>query len=253
MPTRYSINLEVDAPELVHTQHLHAHACRWLDLSEAEHRANTQAFAISPLAMIDDTQAVIELAVLDDRRCAALETTIRNDAGQLIRVGNTKARVSPSLPITTAAHDPWLRLIERARPAHRWSLNVQSPALSRNRNTDLPLPNAGSIVTSLQRRWSALAPFDLDGRQWKTERHRTQRVARTNIADFDIQAASIDVKGRTHMGFTGRVELEADPKANRNELIFLDTLLALARYCGIGALTTYGLGVVDITRAGPKE
>lgn len=246
MPARLAINLRGVDPKRVSTRDLHYHACRWIDVTDEQHRSGTQPFSITPLIVSDETRSHFEIRLLDDRLIDRVIIGVTRDAGQTINLGRQHVRVDRRAPVSVVEVVDWIELIDcPSGPAKAWGLDVLSPLLFRRGNRSVPLPTPNSCIESVARRWRAFAPFSPLGTSWIDGPRPMPAHADLWITEMQGSTATIEVKRRCWIGWTGSLEFEVDRSGTKDSKRTTHALMSLARYAGVGSMTTFGLGVVE--------
>ena len=260
MPSKYRIEVEIEEPMAVEPQHLHANVCRWLEISEAEHNSNHKPFSISPLFPLDHQTGPnrwgFEIGLLDDQLGHRLEASLKTQHHHPIRLGPVQALLAPGASCSLVHQTSWRNLVELSQQTDisTWTMHAKTPMLFRQGNRDLPFPLVGSIIRSLERSWSHWSPTDVDGSPWNQDRAlgRVKEPARADISHFSGQSYPIKVKRRHRIGYVGTISIATPRRSPLHSRQHLDTILRLSPYCGVGSMTTYGLGVVEIIEHNQK-
>ncbi len=129
---------------------------------------------------------------------------------------------------------PWLTA--QKTPSRTWTLLLASPTTFRSGGHHVPFPLPGLTFNSLLQRWNAYAPIVLPP---ETRRFASEAIA---VTRYNLQTRSIPLKaGGLRIGAVGEVTYRALPY-DRYWMSVIQTLVAFARFAGIGAGTTMGLG-----------
>lgn len=125
------------------------------------------------------------------------------------------------------------------KPAERWiTLQFASPTAFKSGGMGQPLPLPELVFGSLLNRWNAYAPiqFPVEARRFASEC--------LAISRFQLSSLPAAMKNNgLRVGAVGRVTYVA-LKADRYWMGVMQTLAAFARYGGVGAATTAGMGQV---------
>lgn len=128
----------------------------------------------------------------------------------------------------------------RARGGEALSLGLDfvTPTMFRLAESSLmmPLPWPHLVFQSLEQRWNA---FACDG-IWINWPIFDRCIS---IARHTLQTAVVDLGAYRQVGFVGNVEYIADREAPRSLIEAVHILGEFARYAGVGAKTTMGMGV----------
>lgn len=129
---------------------------------------------------------------------------------------------------------PWLTA--RQTPARTWTLRLASPTTFRTGGHHMPFPLPHLVFGSLLQRWNAYAPVALPK---ETHRFAAEAMA---VTRYRLHTRSVPLKaGGLRIGAVGEVTYRALPY-DRYWMSVLQSLAAFARFAGIGAGTTMGLG-----------
>ena len=238
---------EVDFNQ-VKLQQLHAAACILLD-DNFNHHGTRKEWAIGPLRGNEQKRlAVMTFRTLSNKAEAHLAS--RAKQGARIILGNQEGIVvQPAEKLEEAS---WETLATpQTRPPRSWVIDCLSPTALSSHRKYTPLLNPSSIVGSLSKRWESLhgrvgdSEFGLPRLTEEELSHVwvsaiTGRTVTEIIPHFSATATDEKV----FPGFVGRLMLKCDQPV---VAAAVDCYLRFARYAGIGALTTHGLGAVQVT------
>lgn len=152
---------------------------------------------------------------------------------------------------TTAEEDVWCdalhfdQLLDEAGETDHLRMEFVSPTAFRaTARHYIPLPQPELVFASLLDRWNRFAPFQLPRELY--EQFRSSIAVEE--ADIHTDTVNFARGGRTNViGFTGRVTFRLfvkDREARRQ----IAALAAFARFSGVGAKTTMGLGQARLLR-----
>ena len=249
MPIRARVHLNLDRPELVKTQDLHFHVCRWLEVDDAAHGAGSKPFALTPL-MISDGSAAFDVGLLDDTLIHRLTSSVAADGHRTIAVGHATAQLHPGRGVEIVDVSSWPDLLNQDRLTSTccgemtWRLHALTPTFWRSRNVDLVEPRAGSIIRGLANKCELHYPASVAAHASPTEKRPVPRVV---MGETDIAYSAMSWRRTTRRGFVGHVDLSLqtpDPAGAAR----VDALLSLAEFCGVGSMTPFGFGVVAVER-----
>lgn len=130
-----------------------------------------------------------------------------------------------------------LERIGRDAPPTRFTLHFLSPTTFRSNGRSLPLPLPELIIGSLLDRWNSVAPVALPA--------ELRRYAATCLAlgRFELRSSHLDLFRGGETAFTGHCTLVATNR-DRYYLHGCATLLRLGFFCGVGAKTGMGFGML---------
>jgi hypothetical protein len=236
MPVRYEILLELERPEDATPDRLHALVTSWLErsLSEEAHRRNVKPFSLGRLRAEAGAHA-LEIGLLDDSLVACLLEGADEASRRGLPPGRLRGRVleSDGQPAKVVASAPWSQLAAGVSRS-MFTFEFETPTTFRQGNDSLPLPLPTLVFGHYRNRWRAFAPsehhLDID----------FQGIG-LFVARHAIRTAHTTVRGVRFVGFTGTVGI--GPR-HGGETIgrALDSLASIARFCGTGSLTTFGMG-----------
>ena len=139
---------------------------------------------------------------------------------------------------TTYAQLAGLWLTARQHPARTWRFRFASPTTFRSGGQHVPFPLPHLTFNSLLQRWNAYAPLALPA---ETRRFAAEALA---VTRYHLQTRSVPLKsGGLRIGAVGEITYRALPY-DRYWMSVIQTLAAFARFAGVGAGTTMGLGQV---------
>ncbi len=247
MPSRSLITLEVPDPAAVRPYWLHSAFSALMGCSPKGD------FTVSPLFDMGNGLCGVEVRLLNDRRCPQLEKALHDGLAaahggtKRLRFGRQRVGVLSGAEglATRVAHASWNDLRASVDGTDALGLRFLSPFFVRTDNVTHPLPVAGSVVGSIYRKlkaWSMAGDTPLDPRRLRVTAFDGATVA-LDPADFlGRQRAG---RASPWWGFHGSVTYDlAEPdRAGMRELLFLGRV---AEWAGVGALTTYGLGIVEM-------
>jgi CRISPR-associated endoribonuclease Cas6 len=169
--------------------------------------------------------------------------------GRPLRIGKTEFCISGML---TSPRESWLcssvtfgeianngmAIARRARNALLVRLRFLSPTTFRLAESRLmmPLPLPHLVFQSLEQKWNTFA-YDGIWIDWP-EFDRC-----VSIATHRLRTASVNMGGYRQVGFVGNVEYIIDRDVPPKMLEAIHILAGFARYAGVGAKTTMGMGV----------
>lgn len=239
MPSRWELGLPgVDCSRL-RVEWLHAVVSAWFDVGPAGHAASHKGYAVSPPRPVEGG-AVFEVGLLDDGLVPRLLTAAA--PGVVIRLGSRTVRLSRGALQVAAVTWPGLAASSGNRS---WVLRFVTPVTFRRGNRFSPWPDPPAVLGGLRARWRAFAPKELPA--------LSLDLSADPVWVTDVAGANevVRVDGRVVSGFVGRVRWECD--ADDATASVVNSLLRLARYAGVGALTTRGFGVTVVEQTWPPR
>lgn len=241
MPSIWQVPLSVPRPADVRLEHIHAVVSGWLDpQDDAGHHDHHRPFTITPLHRSEMGEVTLQVTLLDDdaalRRRLVLAT--ERSAGDGIALGRQRARILPTGRdhAVCVASVSWTSLAEAAQPLEEVVLSFATPVAFRHGSDWDPLPAPSLVFGHLRRRWQQFATTLAPAINFRDAGLRTTRI--------EGRSESLTVRRRRVVGFIGDVGycVKADREAQRA----LHQLALAAPYCGVGAGTTFGMGVCEL-------
>ena len=216
------------------------------DGSADDHDSQEKNFAVLPPLMSNDG-SFVEMAVhilSDDLRLVDRfrQRVIDLPFGEL----NLGPKIPLVDPVVEVSGLNWKQLTE-VQPLTVIRIETLSPVLFRRNGLDIPLPDPYLTITQLVRRWNNHVDVEelVIPDEWAT------RLARSvSVMSLNIHSKVQSVKGHkshpvTKTGFVGEVSFTTSLRHPDEHRLFA-MLFEFAEYCGIGALTTFGFGAIQI-------
>ncbi len=260
MPSLWAVPIAVDNPDRVHPEHLHAVACKWLEVrstgpgaprepasaSDRTHWANSKAFSCSPLVEWSSGATGVEIGLLDDGLERRMERSLYGASRRGIRLGEQIAAVdAPEPERCRVEHLAWQDIARVGTAPAAMRFDLLTPTRFRTgRHANLQ-PSPTLIFGHLRRRWRDLGPPD-------SEPSIDFAATGLLVKRIDVQTCGYRVRGRELSGLVGTVVVYA-PTATEQERQLLDSLGRLAMFAGIGSDTTVGMGVARYTPLAPGD
>ena len=127
-------------------------------------------------------------------------------------------------------------LLAKIQAPRRVTLKFTSPTTFKSRGMHVPVPLPGLVFGSLLNRWNAFAPVVFPD---EVRRYAEECLA---ISRYKLQSRSVPMKSSgLRMGGTGEVTY-VTLNYDRYWMSIIQTLALFARFSGVGAGTTIGLG-----------
>lgn len=236
MPTRWHLHLAAERPSErpVPPAQLHGLAASLLEGQGSDHNAQQKPYSVSPLLASDRRpgMAVLRLGWLTDG-CPLDLTAL---AGKRLRLGHQFFTVREVHPL----HAGYGELLN-SPPSTRAVIEFVSATYFSRNGVRYPLPDPRLLYGGLIRQWNHHAPHaaQIDD---ETAAGLFERLA---ISALDITSNPVDTGRSLRIGFTG-TSTYTIPGADVPERILLTALTRFALASGIGALTTHGLGHVEV-------
>lgn len=181
------------------------------------------------------------ISLLDDALFAKLALNLeRVAAGRSWYLGSGRLHVTNFLPANVpewTSQSTYQELYERASATHRHlTFELMTPAIFHQGDQTSPLPTRDAIFHGLRKRWNrysglVFAPDLIDP---------------ITATSFSLHTVKLPGKQRI-MGCLGKLTFQIADSADPLTIKRINALAEFSRYCGIGAQTTSGLGMVRTT------
>lgn len=243
MPLRIVIKATVPSSPRGHVPYrdLHRLACFLMEDPGSEAHQNQQkTFSIQPPVFMDQGRTV-ELhlnSLIDDLNI------VHRLQERLLGIKGQTANLGQAYPLQNSAIDcsgeSWDEFAELA-PSRNVTIETLSP-ISFSRNGDsFNLPDAKIVHSQLIRKWRAVAPERSASINQEAEDDLMQNVV---LVSFDINSRHIDETWKRRC-FEGTFSYNVRSSSLATQSLFTQ-LWAFATYSGVGAMTTHGLGAIEI-------
>ena len=228
--TRWMLHL--DLPEIRNFSLVHAHAVvsSWVD---DDHHAGRKAFSLGR-AKQSQNSVEIELRTFSEETSDRLQQSF--SATPYIRIGSQRSDEARLQVIESTTFED---LIEDSEANQTLNLDFDTPVVFRSGSRYSVIPHHSLVFGHGRRVWSLWAPPDL--------------VPEIELRDLPILTPLLDgstqpwgLGKRSWDGFVGRVRYDLSLLDER-EIRVLNVLGQFLNYVGVGANTTWGMGVVNVT------
>lgn len=225
-----------DPPVPIGVDHPQAVVASWLDDPRGSgtsraHDAGNRPWALSPPSWGEAGDVALTVRLLDDALAGRLVTAA--SGGAQVRLGSRFWRVAAAPELVEGAS--WAALRTWSGEA-TWTVSFLSPAAFTHGRTTSPWPDPSALARGASRRWAVWSPESVPPLEGG-------RVAGIRVADLEGRGVTLDAGARVVTGFVGSVTYAGE---GQEELAAFHALLAFARFAGVGAHTTVGLGTVDV-------
>ena len=227
---RFRVDLADVAPERVRPEGIHATVCRWLDAVD-DHHLPRKPFSVTPVFREGDGRVAFEVGVFS---AGAAERMWERSRRGPVRFGPLSVPADRRRVSVVEARS-WKDLCS-APPARSWTFEFLTPTTFRSGSLYQPFPLPGSVFGHLRKIWNVFGPG----------------VAEVDFGSVGLAVAamegrveSIVLRGRSAAGFVGWVMFQA-PSAGDDAARMLSAFAQLAAFSGVGARTTFGLGVTRL-------
>lgn len=239
MPTRWLLQYHGIAPADIELTHLHAVISSYFDddapghpasgAAISHHQPQRKPYAVSAPFAIDGGVG-IEIGTL---ATVASTRLLQRCVPGMTRFGRHFAQaVAPQ----AIAQQEWSHL-GQALTGSAWTIEFQTPtSFTAGRHTT-PLPTPSAILSGVRTAWKVWGPSGIDIAA-------PDRILR--VSDIEGSTHVLKIGRKIYAGFVGSARYECDEP---EQAAAVARLLALAEFCGVGAGTTRGLGVIRATTA----
>lgn len=224
--TRLTISVPTDRIRAIRPEGIHAVTCSWLD-GDAHH-ADRKPFAATPAYQVADGRVSYEVVAFTDRAAIA----VREGMSRPARFGRLEFPAG-SLELTEVGRIDWSDL-EASPQVPVWSFQCLTPLVIRSSTFQGVSVTPGTFFGHLRKLWRRHAdrPIDVDFER-----------AGLVVEGHDLEMVTAVLRGERVGGFLGPISFRA-LHGDRGTLRSLTALARLAEWTGVGARTTFGMGVV---------
>lgn len=236
MPIVWDLDLRHPWMEIAPAK-LHGLVCSKFEGAGADHHSGQKPFTAWPLSRGPDQEAGI----------SRLRMTWLKDAID----GDVAARVASDIQFGSARcaiirHSQLSRTyaaLAAAGPANRARFTFHAPTVFSRNGKRHPVLDPDLVLGGLAHRWNSHSPVQLPANAL-AELRETIRVD-----GWSAETTPVDLgKLGTVVGFTGQLDVSIPGTAGKSCRHVFGALIQSAGYLGVGAMCTYGLGVISGTR-----
>lgn len=239
MPQRHLITLELRGDRQPLARHLHGLVCRWIEggWADGRHHSQVKPFTVTPLrALADPDLYALEVTLLDDRLESRLGDSLA-DGARLTVLGALEGRVLPDETGSLSSvidSKTWEQLWAASMAVDEVEFHFLTPTVFRSGQDAVPEPTISRIFGHLRARWRH---FDPD-----TEPTISFANCGAVMAKAPAERGTVVSRYRTWPGFLGTARFDL-AKCHPSDRKAFDALASLAPFAGVGANTTFGMGV----------
>jgi CRISPR-associated endoribonuclease Cas6 len=224
--------LQIDIPEIRNFSLVHAHAVvsSWVDI---DHHAGRKSFSLGAVNL-NRNSVGIELRTFSDETSDRLQESF--SGAPYIRIGSQRCEEASLQVVESTSFES---LIENSDNQDSLNLEFVTPVVFRSGSRYSVIPHHSLVFGHSRRVWTLWAPSDL--------------VPELELRDLPVLTPFIDgstkqwdLGKRSWDGFVGRVQYDLTLLDER-EVRVLNVLGQFLNYVGVGANTTWGMGVVNVT------
>ena len=234
---RWSLTLDLPSSQEVSPSHLHAIVSNWVD---DDHHAERKAFSLGRISSDRETVNV-EIRTFSTQAAESIRESFSNSP--YIRVGSERASDASLALIESAS---FIDLIDRSKADAMIDIRFLTPTVFRTGSRTSVNPGATQVFAHARRVWSEWAPRELTP---------SLEIGSLSILTPFLEGSTSDwdLGRRRWNGFVGRAHYDLsliDPR----DIRVLNVMGGLLNFVGVGANTTWGMGVVSVsTRAEPTS
>jgi len=243
MPLRIVIQATLPSSPRGHVPYrdLHRLACFLMeDPGDEAHQNQEKTFSIQPPVFMDHGRTV-ELhlnSLVDDLNIVdRLQERLLGIKGQTANLGQAYPLQDSAIDCSGESWDDF-RLLT---PARTVSIETVSPITFSRNGDSFNLPDAKVVHSQLLRKWKAVAPAHSHSISQEDEDDLMQNIV---LDSFDINSRHIEETWKRRC-FEGTFSYTVRSQSKATQLLFAQ-LWAFATYSGVGAMTTHGLGAIEI-------
>lgn len=232
MPTTYEVvfRLRTVLRQITFAD-VHRLACYLVEEPGPEaHAAQVKSFSVWPLHYDNDRWYLTINAVNDSEQW---DRRINDRLAKTPHLGPDIPLVGPRLHVARVSFSE----IAKQSPRTRQRVTFVSPTTFSRNGRSYALPDPVLIHRQLARKWNLFAPPEL---KWSDE--TVEQLCQTVVLESaNIEASRLPNLG-SRVGFVGSAEFRTE---HTSAAIF-SSLWHFATFCGVGSLTTQGLGAVQL-------
>lgn len=242
MTITISAHLPQGIPNGIGYKDLHRLACFLIEDSGVEaHEQQAKPFAIWPLIVDDADEGIVEITIqslVDD------PLIVERVSARLNGHEGRKANLGKDTPL----HDAMLNISEvlwdelaAMPPASSVEIELLSPMTYSRSGISYPLPDPILVHRQLTTRWNQYAPDDFMQipDDLSREINGAISLAQVSISSVRLQEFNNKIAG------VGTFSFQVDKKSDVLVREWFASLWSYAQFCGLGAMTTQGLGAVS--------
>ena len=242
MTITISAHLPQGIPNGIGYKDLHRLACFLIEDSGVEaHEQQAKPFAIWPLIVDDADEGIVEITIqslVDD------PLIVERVSARLNGHEGRKANLGKDTPL----HDAMLNISEvlwdelaTMPPASSVEVELLSPMTYSRSGISYPLPDPILVHRQLTTRWNQYAPDDFMQIPDDLSREINGAISLTQVSISSVRLQEFNNK----IAGVGTFSFQVDKKSDVLIREWFASLWSYAQFCGLGAMTTQGLGAVS--------
>jgi CRISPR-associated endoribonuclease Cas6 len=242
MTITISAHLPQGIPNGIGYKDLHRLACFLIEDSGVEaHEQQAKPFAIWPLIVDDADEGIVEITIqslVDD------PLIVERVSARLNGHEGRRANLGKDTPL----HDAMLNISEvlwdelaAMPPASSVEVELLSPMTYSRSGISYPLPDPILVHRQLTTRWNQYAPDDFMQIPDDLSREINGAISLTQVSISSVRLQEFNNK----IAGVGTFSFQVDKKSDVLIREWFASLWSYAQFCGLGAMTTQGLGAVS--------
>lgn len=239
-----SAHLPQGIPSGIGYKDLHRLACFLIEDSGIEaHEQQAKPFTIWPLIVTDADEGTVEITI---HSLVDSPLVVERISARLNGHEGRKPNLGKDAPLHNAMLDVselmWEELAAMP-PASSADVELLSPMTYSRSGISYPLPDPILVHRQLATRWNLYAPEDFMHIADELSREINSAVSLTQVEISSVRLREFNNK----IAGLGTFSFHVDNKSDALIREWFASLWSFAQFCGLGAMTTQGLGAVSIT------
>lgn len=244
MTISISAHLPHGIPNGIGYKDLHRLVCFLIEDSGVEaHEQQAKPFTIWPLIVSDDNDGIVEITIqslVDDPRIVErVSARLNGHEGRKPNLGKNTPLHNAILEVTEL---PWNDLAS-VSAASSVQVELLSPMTYSRSGISYPLPDPILVHRQLATRWNQHAPDDFMQIPDELSREINSSVSLTQVSLSSVRLREFNNK----IAGLGTFAYEVDKQSDALIREWFASLWSFAQFCGLGSMTTQGLGAVSTT------
>jgi CRISPR-associated endoribonuclease Cas6 len=242
MTITISAHLPQGIPNGIGYKDLHRLACFLIEDSGVEaHEQQAKPFAIWPLIVDDADEGIVEITIqslVDDPLVVErVSARLNGHEGRKANLGKDTPLHNAMLNISEVLWDE----LAAMPPASSVEVELLSPMTYSRSGVSYPLPDPILVHRQLTTRWNQYAPDDFMQIPDDLSREINGAISLTQVSISSVRLQEFNNK----IAGVGTFAFQVDKKSDALIREWFASLWSYAQFCGLGAMTTQGLGAVS--------
>ena len=242
MTITISAHLPQGIPNGIGYKDLHRLACFLIEDSGVEaHEQQAKPFAIWPLIVDDADEGIVEITIqslVDDPLIVErVSARLNGHEGRRANLGKDTPWHDAMLNISEVLWDE----LAAMPPASSVEVELLSPMTYSRSGISYPLPDPILVHRQLTTRWNQYAPDDFMQIPDDLSREINGAISLTQVSISSVRLQEFNNK----IAGVGTFSFQVDKKSDVLIREWFASLWSYAQFCGLGAMTTQGLGAVS--------